>query len=143
MEKFYIFKRVTPVKLSNLIFVESWYESKLYWMFSEFESFLAILINNKKLIAITIVNTNEDVNVNVERTPSALTIAAFGPTIWINISFGIALSRVKTLQGLFIDSFNINNVKANKKVIEFYKKMEEWDLYKNSFSFINKIIINF
>ena len=37
----------------------------------------------------------------------------------------VAVSRVKTLQGLFIDSFNINNVKANKKVIEFYKKMEE------------------
>ena len=37
----------------------------------------------------------------------------------------VAVSRVKTLQGLFIDSFNINNIKANKKVIEFYKKMEE------------------
>ena len=34
----------------------------------------------------------------------------------------VAVSRVKTLNGLFIDSFNINNVKANKKVIEFYNK---------------------
>lgn len=34
----------------------------------------------------------------------------------------VAVSRVKTLTGLFIDSFNVNNVKANKKVIEFYNK---------------------
>lgn len=34
----------------------------------------------------------------------------------------VAVSRVKTLKGLFVDSFNINNVKANKKVIEFYEK---------------------
>jgi len=33
----------------------------------------------------------------------------------------VAISRVKTINGLFIDSFNINNIKANKKVIEFYK----------------------
>ncbi len=35
----------------------------------------------------------------------------------------VAVSRVRTLQGLFIESFNINNVKANKKVIEFYQKL--------------------
>ena len=34
----------------------------------------------------------------------------------------VAISRVKSLDGLFIESFNINNVKANKKVIEFYEK---------------------
>ena len=34
----------------------------------------------------------------------------------------VAISRVKSLEGLFIESFNINNVKANKKVIEFYRK---------------------
>ncbi len=34
----------------------------------------------------------------------------------------VAVSRVKTLNGLFIESFNINNIKANKKVIEFYNK---------------------
>lgn len=34
----------------------------------------------------------------------------------------VAISRVKSLNGLFIESFNINNVKINKKVIEFYKK---------------------
>lgn len=37
----------------------------------------------------------------------------------------VAVSRVKTLNGLFIESFNINNVKANKKVIEFYQAIEE------------------
>jgi len=37
----------------------------------------------------------------------------------------VAISRVKTLSGLFIDSFNINNVKANKKVIEFYKNCQK------------------
>ena len=35
----------------------------------------------------------------------------------------VAVSRVKTLPGLFIESFNINNIKANKKVIEFYQKL--------------------
>ncbi len=34
----------------------------------------------------------------------------------------VAISRVKSLQGLFIESFNINNVKANKKVIKFYEE---------------------
>ena len=36
----------------------------------------------------------------------------------------VALSRVKSLEGLFIESFNINNVKANKKVIDFYRSTE-------------------
>lgn len=35
----------------------------------------------------------------------------------------VAISRVRSLNGLFIESFNINNVKINKKVIEFYKKL--------------------
>lgn len=35
----------------------------------------------------------------------------------------VAISRVKSLEGLFIESFNINNVKINKKVIEFYKSL--------------------
>ena len=33
----------------------------------------------------------------------------------------VALSRVRSLEGLFIKSFNINNVKVNRKVVEFYK----------------------
>jgi len=37
----------------------------------------------------------------------------------------VAISRVKSLEGLFIESFNINNVKINKKVIEFYKKLSQ------------------
>lgn len=35
----------------------------------------------------------------------------------------VAVSRVKTLQGLFIESFNINNIKANKKVVDFYQQL--------------------
>ncbi|MDD2840607.1 MAG: PIF1 family ATP-dependent DNA helicase [Rickettsiales bacterium] len=35
----------------------------------------------------------------------------------------VAISRVKSLEGLFIESFNINNVKVNKKVIEFYRNL--------------------
>ncbi|MDR2527116.1 MAG: AAA family ATPase [Rickettsiales bacterium] len=34
----------------------------------------------------------------------------------------VALSRVKTLDGLFLDNFNIDGIMANEKVIEFYKK---------------------
>lgn len=32
----------------------------------------------------------------------------------------VALSRVRNLESLYIKSFNINNIKANKKVINFY-----------------------
>jgi ATP-dependent DNA helicase PIF1 len=34
----------------------------------------------------------------------------------------VALSRVRSLDGLFIKSFNVNRIKANKKVVEFYEK---------------------
>ena len=35
----------------------------------------------------------------------------------------VALSRVKSLSGLHLTSFNPNKIKINKKVMEFYKKM--------------------
>ena len=37
----------------------------------------------------------------------------------------VALSRVKTLKGLFIDNFNPNKIKANPEVISFYKEINE------------------
>jgi len=37
----------------------------------------------------------------------------------------VALSRVRSLDGLFIKSFNVNNIKVNSKVIEFYKEFKE------------------
>ena len=35
----------------------------------------------------------------------------------------VALSRIKTLEGLYIKSLDISKIKANPKVIEFYKKI--------------------
>jgi ATP-dependent DNA helicase PIF1 len=34
----------------------------------------------------------------------------------------VALSRVRSLEGLFIKSFNVNNIKVNRKVVEFYRE---------------------
>ena len=36
----------------------------------------------------------------------------------------VALSRVRTLDGLFIKSFDINRIKVNKRIVEFYNKIE-------------------
>jgi ATP-dependent DNA helicase PIF1 len=35
----------------------------------------------------------------------------------------VALSRVRSLSGLFIKSFDFNNVKVATKAVEFYKSM--------------------
>lgn len=37
----------------------------------------------------------------------------------------VALSRTRTLEGLFIKGFDHNKIIANKDVVEFYKKLEE------------------
>lgn len=36
----------------------------------------------------------------------------------------VALSRVSTLEGLFLESWNSRNIKAHPKVIEFYRQLE-------------------
>ena len=36
----------------------------------------------------------------------------------------VALSRIKSLNGLYLSSFNPNKIKANPKVVEFYKKID-------------------
>ncbi len=37
----------------------------------------------------------------------------------------VALSRVRDISGLFIKSFDVNKVKANRKILKFYKEYEE------------------
>ena len=34
----------------------------------------------------------------------------------------VALSRIKSLEGLYLQNFAINKLKINNKVIDFYKK---------------------
>ena len=38
----------------------------------------------------------------------------------------VALSRVKSLEGLYLTNFNPSKIKANPKVIAFYKKMKQY-----------------
>jgi ATP-dependent DNA helicase PIF1 len=39
----------------------------------------------------------------------------------------VALSRVKSLEGLYLSSFDYRRVKINKKVQEFYEKLDEYE----------------
>ena len=36
----------------------------------------------------------------------------------------VALSRVKTLEGLYLKGFSPDKIKANPKVVDFYKRIE-------------------
>ena len=38
----------------------------------------------------------------------------------------VALSRIKSLDGLYLSSFDPSRIKANPKVTEFYKKIPEY-----------------
>jgi ATP-dependent DNA helicase PIF1 len=42
----------------------------------------------------------------------------------------VALSRVKTIDGLQLSSFNVNNIKINKRVQEYYKNINTQTLKK-------------
>ena len=39
----------------------------------------------------------------------------------------VALSRVKSLEGLYLTSFDINKIKINKKVREFYEDLHKFN----------------
>jgi ATP-dependent DNA helicase PIF1 len=43
----------------------------------------------------------------------------------------VALSRVKSLDGLYLTSFDYNKIIINKKVKEFYEKLKEKDKEKD------------
>ena len=36
----------------------------------------------------------------------------------------VAISRVKSIEGLYLKSFNANHVKVNPRVVEFYRQFE-------------------
>jgi ATP-dependent DNA helicase PIF1 len=42
----------------------------------------------------------------------------------------VALSRIKSLEGVYLTNFNANKIKANPKVLEFYKTIENSDCNK-------------
>ena len=37
----------------------------------------------------------------------------------------VALSRVKTINGLFINNINFDKIRSNDNIVEFYRKIEE------------------
>ena len=42
----------------------------------------------------------------------------------------VALSRIKSLNGLYLSDFNSNKIKANPKVVDFYSKIPNFDINK-------------
>jgi hypothetical protein len=46
----------------------------------------------------------------------------------------VALSRVKSLEGLYLSSFDAKRVRINKKVQEFYEILEQEDAKKRTFN---------
>jgi hypothetical protein len=50
----------------------------------------------------------------------------------------VALSRVKSLEGLYLSSFDAKRVRINKKVQEFYEILEKEDAKKRTFEETNK-----
>ncbi len=45
----------------------------------------------------------------------------------------VALSRVKTLEGLFIDGLDIDKIKANDEVVRFYEEIKVNNSYCKRF----------
>jgi hypothetical protein len=50
----------------------------------------------------------------------------------------VALSRVKSLEGLYLSSFDAKRVRINKKVQEFYEILEQEDAKKRTIEETNK-----
>ena len=46
-----------------------------------------------------------------------------GNSIFAEGQIYVALSRLSSIKGLYLNSINFNKIKSNKKVIEFYKKL--------------------
>jgi len=51
-------------------------------------------------------------------------IMDLGPDIFEAGQMYVALSRIKSLEGVFLKEFNINNLKINSKVLSYYKILE-------------------
>ena len=43
----------------------------------------------------------------------------------------VALSRIKRIEGLYLTALNINKIKVNPKVFEFYKNIEKKETILN------------
>ena len=53
----------------------------------------------------------------------------------------VALSRVKSLEGLYLSAFDVTRIKINRKVQEFYERMRKMKLDEEENNFLNNQII--
>jgi ATP-dependent DNA helicase PIF1 len=56
----------------------------------------------------------------IQGTTLDTAVMDLGNTVFEYGQMYVALSRVKTLEGLFLEGFNPKKIKANPKVVEFY-----------------------
>jgi ATP-dependent DNA helicase PIF1 len=57
----------------------------------------------------------------IQGTTLDMAVMDLGNTVFEYGQMYVALSRVKTMEGLFLEGFNPKKIKANPKVIEFYE----------------------
>jgi ATP-dependent DNA helicase PIF1 len=53
----------------------------------------------------------------------------------------VALSRVKTLEGLYLSAFDINRIKVNKKVIDFYDNLRKYHKTQKDKDLMNNALL--
>ena len=90
--------------------------SPYYWQSEEFP---CIAIGQYPLVlawALTI-HKIQGATLNMAEIDVGQSVFEYGQTY-------VALSRIKSLNGLYLSSFNPNKIKANPKVVEFYKKID-------------------